>query len=380
MFLRRLPEPFRIFFPLAAALGLAGVSPWVLFALGHWPGYPGNLHAFTMSEAFLVAPAVGFLGTMVPRRTGTEPLTVLESLLIGGGLAGVPILAGLEQVRLSQLSYLVALATLGAFLVRRLRASPKERLLPASFFLMPLGVALALTGLALLLDAPAAPALQLLGRSLAQQGLMLGLVLAVTPMLSPILTHGGPPREDPATRARAPKRMAIFGAALALSFPLELAEPHAGLVLRGLVMLAALATAGRLFQRVTAPGLHRRLYKVALALTPTGLLAAGVVPAHRTAFLHLTFIGGLSVMIFAVASHIVMLHTGRRELAEGNPKPLVAVGALAVLAALTRASADFAGASFLKALLAAASMWLLAAVVWTAFILPQLVRDAPDPD
>ena len=48
-------EPFRIFFPAAVAVGLAGVSLWPLYALKVSDFYPGSSHARLM--ALLSFPA-----------------------------------------------------------------------------------------------------------------------------------------------------------------------------------------------------------------------------------------------------------------------------------------------------------------------------------
>ena len=90
MELRR--EPFRIFFPLGMAVGLAGVAPWPLYAHGDLTQYPGLLHALSMTQGFLLLPAFGFLGTMLPRRSQTAPLSALELAAAGAGPLLVPLL------------------------------------------------------------------------------------------------------------------------------------------------------------------------------------------------------------------------------------------------------------------------------------------------
>ena len=48
-------EPFRLFFPLALVLGVAGVAHWVLYTTGAIGSYLGQFHATTQTQAFLVA-------------------------------------------------------------------------------------------------------------------------------------------------------------------------------------------------------------------------------------------------------------------------------------------------------------------------------------
>ena len=68
-------EPFRLCFLIGLGIAAAGLFPWPLVQLGWIRGWPGPLHAMTMMQGFLVAFAVGFLGTMLPRRTGAPPLS-----------------------------------------------------------------------------------------------------------------------------------------------------------------------------------------------------------------------------------------------------------------------------------------------------------------
>src|SRR5207249_2089651 len=74
-------EPFRLLFPLSVLLAWAAVLPWVLFGAGLTRAWLGAFHALTMTQGFLVAVAVGFLATMIPRRTGTAPPSTVELLL-----------------------------------------------------------------------------------------------------------------------------------------------------------------------------------------------------------------------------------------------------------------------------------------------------------
>jgi uncharacterized protein involved in response to NO len=65
-------EPFRIFFPAGALLGLLGVSLWMLYYLGAGVPYPNMTHARLMIEGMTAAFIFGFLGTAGPRLTSTS--------------------------------------------------------------------------------------------------------------------------------------------------------------------------------------------------------------------------------------------------------------------------------------------------------------------
>lgn len=92
--------------------------------------------------------------------------------------------------------------------------------------------------------------------------------------------------------------------------------------------------------------------------------------------LHLTFVSGLSLLVFAVSFHVVFLHTGREQLADRRPAPVVAVGVLTVAAALVRATAERFPGHYFEALALASSLWLLAALVWGVFLVTLIARPA----
>lgn len=374
-------EPFRVLFPVGVLLGLAGVLPWLLFGGGFLRAWLGLFHALTMTEGFLVALAAGFLGTMVPRRTGSAPLSSLELGIMLLALAALPASLVFGHVALAQLAYAAVLGTLAQFAIRRFAARAQPKPVPPSFVFVPVALLSGMVGAALL----AANALDLagvwsiaLGRSLVEEGVLLGLVLGLAPMLTPIICRNDPPPETPAQQRRMLIALHLAAAlALALSFVLRLYAERAGLLLGGFVCEAELVLAGQLFVPATAPGLHRRLYRVALFLVPLGLVAAGVEPARRVPLLHLTFIGGFSLLIYAVSVHVTLLHTGREALASRRPWLLWIVAGVTLAAAAVRINAERFGDHFVDALTLASSLWLVGALAWLVFVVPKLTRRPP---
>src|SRR5262245_30600324 len=195
-------EPYRLFFPLALLLGIAGVVPWILFARGALPLWPGHMHALVMSQGFFIAAAIGFLGTMLPRRTGAAPLSPLVvAVLAAATLSSAAATLG-GAVLLAQGLFLGTLVLLGASAARRLRAAKAPP--PPSFVLVAAGGILGAVG-AILVGAAAAGAPDWTlraGRALASQGTMLCLVLAVAPILIPALLGAPAAAIVPSTRAR----------------------------------------------------------------------------------------------------------------------------------------------------------------------------------
>ena len=66
-------EPYLLFFPLGILLSWTGVGHWLLYALGVIGDYRPIFHSMVQIQGFMMCFAVGFLFTMIPRRTGTDP-------------------------------------------------------------------------------------------------------------------------------------------------------------------------------------------------------------------------------------------------------------------------------------------------------------------
>jgi len=71
-------EPFRVFFPTGALLGVFGVSLWLLFYSGAGIAYPNIAHARLMVEGFMASFIFGFLGTAGPRITSAPHFSLSE--------------------------------------------------------------------------------------------------------------------------------------------------------------------------------------------------------------------------------------------------------------------------------------------------------------
>jgi len=368
-------EPFRILFPLGALLAWVAVLPWVLFGTGFIRTWLGTYHALTMTQGFLVAIAFGFLGTMLPRRTGAAPLTTVELLVPVTALVSVPIFLVADLLVGAEVAYLVVLGTLAQFALRRLRRAGRPP--HPSFVFLPLGLVGGMLGSVLLAtSAFEKPGLLAPGRALVEEGLLLSLVLAVTPMLTSIIEHGRP-LTDPAERSYRRQRALhlLAGALLFGSFAIQFTlSEQAGLLLRGAVVAVEIILTCYPYRFPTVAGLHRRLYWLALLFVPLGELAAGIQPAYRVPFLHLTFVGGFSLLVFAVSFHVVFLHTGNEALAGRRPWPVALVGTLVILAAVARACAEFFPQHYFEALTVASSLWLLGALVWGTFLLRLIIR------
>ena len=113
---------------------------------------------------------------------------------------------------------------------------------------------------------------------------------------------------------------------------------------------------------------------LSLWMVVLGLWGAALWPAHRVAALHVTFLGGLSLMTFAVATMVVLSHTGEGERLRRPLWVLRVVTAGIAGAIIGRLIADAQPKTFFHWLAAASLCWIIAGVSWIAFVLPRVLR------
>lgn len=376
-------RPYRLFFPLGAAIGAVGVSHWLLYVLRVQEHYSGQGHSLIQLQGFLPAFACGFLLTMLPRRTGTAPpgwplLLSLTACLVVTAAASIT-----ESWRTAEVAFAVLLLALATFTGPRLAVSRKGRPAPDAFVLIPIGLAGGLVGAVLLggvawfrLGQTAAA----IGRGLVQEGTFTCLVLGVGALLLPVLT--GTPVPPDANPGRWAPRLAHAAAGLAIiaTFPVQhLLAAHVtpatgtrwGEGLRAAVIVAVLVASLRAHRWPRRPGTQRRLAWLSFWLVPAGMALAAVSPAHRVAFLHVTFVGGFGLMVFSVACHVTLGHGGREDLRDATSWPVRAFGLLFVASMATRVSCDFLVESYWVHVGAAAALWLAGLATWSVYLLPR---------
>jgi uncharacterized protein involved in response to NO len=369
-------EPFRLFFPLGVVLGAGGVGHWLTYATGLTATYSCQLHGLLQTQGFMVAFALGFLLTAVPRRTGTPPPS---PAMLGAAAALLLVTAaGLltERWLLGETAYAALLVLLAGFALRRFGA-PGARRPPASFVLVPVGLLHGLGGAGLAvvaLTGAGAPHLLGLAKLLIEQGVFLCLTIGVGGLLLPLI--GGRPAPADAAGAAATRRVWAWSTAGIAIFATLVAE-HAGWgraapLARAAVVAAGLAAAGA-GRGPLRPGFHRRLVWLAVWLMPLGLAFSGLAPDYRVPALHVLFIGGFGLLVFAVATHVSLGHLGLDALASGRPAPVVALAAAFLLAMAARLAADWSD-SYFDHLGWAAACWIAGSAVWLGFLGPRLLR------
>jgi uncharacterized protein involved in response to NO len=371
-------EPYRLFFFSGILFSIAGVAMWPLFFYGHFPFYPAVSHARVMIEAFGGAFVVGFLGTAGPRMLSAPRLKPWE-------LAAFFLLHlanGLCHLRgLTTWGDVLFLALLGGFalsLGTRVIFFRKEWPPPA-MLLAATGLACGIAGTILWLNPAwvARPELQRLAGLLLYQGLLLGPVMGVGIFLFPRLLGGGF-GEDATFR-----RMALAAVALPASFAVEVwVNPAAGQILRAAALVFALAhVRWRRGKDAASPGtLANALRFWCLPLALIGLVAPVFSPLQHIALDHLLFVSGFGLLCLIAGSRVLFGHSGSLELFAKRSWIARGIVFATVLAALTRASANFMPKIMISHYEYAAWSWAAGAALWTLWHARRFFKKDPGED
>ena len=367
-------EPFRIFFPAGAFLGLTGVSLWVLYYGGVGVAYPNVTHARLMIEGMMASFIFGFLGTAGPRLTSAPHFSINEV----GLLFTLDLLAaGLhvaEVHRFADICFLVCLLVFGRILLKRFRLRADNP--PPNFVLVALGLLSGIAGSALVawsVDAQYSFAYQF-GSGLLNQCFVLLPVLGVAPFFIGRLLDL-PSSDLPESRAFPPewKRRAALSALIGLviigTFLLESLGPF-----RGASWIRASAIAVYLALRMPWRGrtFLADYLRISLLLILAGFIVIALWPNFRIAGLHIVFITGFNLIVFTVATRVVLGHSGQLDRLKGRPWFFIIMSAFLFLALISRVTADLAPAARTIHLLGAALCWLAGALLWFVKTIPKV--------
>ncbi|HXQ22267.1 MAG TPA: NnrS family protein [Candidatus Acidoferrales bacterium] len=375
-------EPFRIFFPLGVLLAWLGISHWLLYAIGATTTYSCLFHGLVQMQAFMMAFAIGFLLTALPRRTQTKPVSAGEIAAMATALIVVAGAAMVEWWMIVEAAYAALFVLLLQFAIRRFLGREAGRRPPAAFVLIPFGVAHGVGGAVLIVVSTlrGVPAWTMgLGRLCVEQGVFLCFAIGVGGLVLPLMSGGAPPPDlDASPRER--RKVVVYGAAgagILLSLILEqLGWARGGPLVRAMVVTSGLGVGAAAWRKPARPGVHRKLVWLSVWLMPIGLAVSGLWPDYRVPALHILFIGGFSLMAFGVATHVALSHLDMEQDALGRPPAVVVLGVLFVIALCARLAADMSATYFVHLGWAAAA-WLIGSAVWLGFLAPKFLRRVP---
>lgn len=393
-------EPYRLFFPLGVLMGSVGAGHWLFYWLKWMPNYSAFFHSSLQILVYMNCFIIGFLMTAVPRFTMTRPATAGEvagALFVLLGIAGF---LSLEQWVAAEGCYILWLALLARFALVRIAQRPRHTggQAPLELVWVPIAVLHGVVGTLVLMlgQLKVLPLWALkVGKPMMDQGFLLCIVLGVGGFLIPRIMgtypsvpplHNGHDEEDchartvPVHRPAGDIRYYLAGGLLILlSFWIEgLGWPRWGYILRAGVATAVFLRTGALkWPRFS--DLYIRLTWVSVWMTLLGFWLAGIFVDYNIVMLHISFIGGFSLMTFAIATMVTMSHAGQ---AENLRKPLWVlwvVGLGLALAVMKRTMLIAYPDAYFRMLGLAAAFWIFAGLCWLAFALP-LVLKIPNQD
>lgn len=371
-------EPYQVLFPLGVLLAWAGVLHWLLLAIGVIEEYRSIFHAFAQIEGFMTCFAVGFLFTLIPRRTATAPPAAWQMLIALAAPVAITISAWFEEWALSQVPWLLLMAVLIQFAVSRFRAPGAALRIPNSFVWVVLALVMGVCG-SILAGVGAALGEHLswlhdIGRALVLQGMFTGLVLGVGGMLLPVITRGAPPHAGTPSSVPAKAAHLVAGIAFIGTFFIEvLVAARIGFALRAAIALLVLLASAEIWRPPSVPGLHRRLIWLAAWLLPAGYACVAAFPEHPKAWLHVVFIGCFALLALCISIHVVLSHGGAPRPLDRRPWPAALMGALILSALALRVLVNLDPAHVYRWLGAAAATFLAATLVWALFLLSSRV-------
>ncbi len=376
-------EAYRIFFPIGFSFGLYGVALWIFFWLGWLSFFPALVHAQIMVGGFLFFFVVGFLGTAVPRLTATSGMTRTETFAGILFAVGVALATALRHDRCFYSLMTGAITFLVVFMARRRLQSKRNP--PAAFEIAFSGIVSGLLGAFLLaIDSFGASSAfgALLGRQLFFHGMMLGLVFGVGGFLIPVLLEqkkdapemNATPEIVPTGRLKT-----ILITLIALLLPLSFfadASDHSqwGMSVRALIGVGVALFVWRIQKlprrrSVLAWSVWSAAWSVVI-----GLVLQAVFPQFFVHAVHVQLIGGYGVLIFAVATRVIVSHGGYNAQLTRTSKILGATTLLLILAWTTRIFAPAIPRLYVSHLAYAALTWSAGLALWGWGFVPKIVR------
>lgn len=390
-------EPYRIFFPTGIILGLAGTGHWLAYGLGWLKSYSLLFHSFTQTQGYVSAFIIGFLMTAFPRLSGAKSAGKAECLSMFFTFLAASAACTVYSWKWSQFLFAAVLLQMMLFILRRIKRAAAEPAvpLPASggaaaemlwvpiaFLCALLGTALFLLGINRLLPA----FFMQWGRLLSTQGFVLAVVLGVGGFLGPRLMgtfRPYPAFSSPGALGAKKKREAILHSALAvllfLSFFLETARREQwAFLIRALLVTWVYARSGALTLRPKNTDAYIPFLWLSFWLLTCGSWSLFFFPAFRSTLVHFVFIGGYSLMIFAVASMVIYNHAGQGALLRKKDFFFGFCGACLIAALAARLSAPLFPKQYFAFVAAAAFLWCLPHLLWLGKLSPFFFRFSDD--
>lgn len=215
-----------------------------------------------------------------------------------------------------------------------------------------------------------------IGASLLEQGFVLLPILGVAPFLLPRLLDLPRPNELPESRTLPPGWItrAIFAAAIGVVIDLTFIAESVGItaisrwVRLGAIVIYLIARVPRQGRSFLGDCLRGGIIAVVVGI---GLEA--LWPQYRIGALHILFVSGFSFIVLTVAIRVIFGHSGNAHLFGKRLPFFIVVAVLIFVAMLSRYVADLAPRARTIHLIAAATFWLVALLIWMGNVIPKVM-------
>lgn len=369
-------------------MGLLGVAQWPLYFGGHISNYPGLGHSRLMAFGFFGGFIAGFLGTAGPRMLSSKPLRPVELtvvLLLYFSVAGCHLAGRTVAGEIAAMVWLVCMGGIGfsRFLRRGDMPPPGFALVPLAFLCALGGAAISIVETRVELH-PFWPALRPL---ISFQGFLLLPMLGVGAYLLPQFlnlsnAHAFPESKSPPPGWMRQAIIALFvGLLVVATFFVEAGGWHR------IAYVARFLTVGAyLFAQMPALFTTRLKrdavvfsIKLGLLCLPLGYLTLALFPEWRVAWLHLVLVGGLALIALAVATRVILGHSGRRDLLTGKKGWFIISLVMMLFGMSSRMIGDFIPKILITHYNYGALCWGIGLLVWAWKVIPNVLTPDPDP-
>ncbi len=377
-------DPFRLFFPLGVLIGILGVGHWVFYTMGWTKSYSGFYHSSIQMQAYMASFVIGFLLTSLPRFASASYATLWELMVFILCILGVWIAAFYQYWILAEFLFVGLLLALAFFAFRRFKKKQSVSVPPMEFIWILVAILHGILGSLLLIwgqSRGGATFLLGIGKPMVDQGFLLSIVIGVGGFLSPRLMGHFQPNKDLTPNLIAKfrrlrfKQYFSFATLLFFSFIFEgFGWKISAYAIRALVVTSMLFLTRSLPRPPKAPDMYVWMIWISMWLVLLGSWSVVIFPRYRIEMLHIIFIGGFSLMTFAVGTMVVMSHSGQAMRLRKRMKILWVI-ALGVLGALVfRILAVSYPRSYFFFLGIGSLFWLMAALSWFAFMLRYMLK------
>lgn len=380
-------EPYRLFFPLGCLTALIGAGYWVLFSLKIVSGYMPAAHSSIQMQVFVHCFILGFLMTAMPRLTGTVSSQPGEVLHMALCVLGQMVLLLKQQILAAHFLFGWTLIALVIFMAQRVRSRHSGAAgggPPPEFVWLPLAMLTVWTsiGIEWAVQAKLISAEWFaVSKKMGEQGWVLGLICGVGGFLAPRLmgTFRAPSLTDPSgQKKRRALLHAVLGVLFLISFLMEVKSILAGNSLRACVISVAVLYSLNGLAWPKVPEFYARLIWFSFFTLLAGVWGMVIFPAYAALALHVLTIGGIALMIFAVATMVILTHQGRPELLRKPLPVLWFLSGATLVSLLLRSISFFDQAHYFRWAGISGAVWSVAVLSWFIWMLPRVVR-AADP-